>query len=41
MKRLTIELDAELFKQIKIVCAERNITIKDFITELIEKAIKQ
>lgn len=40
MKRLTIELDKELFAKIKIYCAEHDISIKDYITNLIINDLK-
>ncbi len=35
-KTMTIRIDAELYKKIKIAVAERETTLKDYIVNLIE-----
>lgn len=39
-KRLQLEIDSELLIEIKKYCAENNVSIKDFITDLVMKKIK-
>lgn len=41
MKRLTFDIDQDLFYEIKIYCAKNKISIKDFITNLIKEKLKK
>ena len=38
-KRITIEVDEELFYKIKVYCAENKISVKELITNLITDEI--
>lgn len=38
-KRITIEVDEEMFYQIKVYCAENKISVKELITNLIKDEI--
>lgn len=40
MDRVTVELDKELKQKIRIYCAENNISIKEFILNLIIEKFK-
>ena len=40
MKRLTFDIDQDLFYELKIYCAKNKITMKDFITNLIKEKLK-
>lgn len=39
-KRITIEVEEELFYKIKVYCAENKISVKELITNLIKNEIK-
>ena len=39
VKRLTIELDEDVFSALKIYCINNNISMKDFLTEYIKSKI--
>lgn len=41
MSRIVFETSEENKKKIKIVCAERNLSMKQFIEELIKKELKK
>ena len=41
VKRLSVDLDIVLHKQIKIIAAERNTTITDWVAEAIKDRIKK
>lgn len=36
-RRLVIETEAEIAKAIKIYCAEKDITMKDYVIDLVKK----
>lgn len=38
-KRVTFDLENDLFYKLKVYCAENEISIKDFVTNLIKKEI--
>ena len=38
-KRITIEVDEEMFYKIKVYCAENKVSLKDFITNLIKEKL--
>lgn len=38
---LVVRIDKELHQQIKIICATKNIQIRDYIIDLIEKDIEK
>ena len=40
IKRLTFELDEEVFYKLKCYCAENKITFKDLLTEFIKDKVK-
>ena len=40
MKRVTVELDDELAKQLKILAINSNGTVKSYVTNLIEKDLQ-
>lgn len=40
MKRLSIEIDDDLYVKIKTYCARNGTTIKDTVTEIIKERIK-
>lgn len=40
IKRLTFELDEEVFYKLKCYCAENKITFKDLLTEFIKEKVK-
>lgn len=40
MTRINIELPEELHKKIKVECAIKDITIKEYIQEVLDKKIK-
>lgn len=37
--RITIELDKELKKKVVLYCAEKDLTVKEFLTNLIKEKI--
>lgn len=39
-KRLTIELDVHIFYAIKEYCVKNKITLREFLTQLIEEKMK-
>ena len=39
VKRVTFDLENDLFYKLKVYCAENKISIKDFVTELIKNKI--
>ena len=39
VKRLTIELDEDVFSALKIYCINNDISMKDLITELVKNKI--
>lgn len=39
-KMLGVRIDKELIKKLKIYCAKKEISVREFVEELIEKAIK-
>lgn len=41
MKRITIEVDEELFYSFKIYCIKHKTTFKELITELIKEKIEK
>lgn len=40
-KRLTIELDEQIFYAIKEYCVKSKITVREYLTQLIEAEIKK
>ena len=40
MKKLIIEIDQELYKRIRMNCAMEGITIKEFVTRILEQKLK-
>ena len=41
MKRLTFDIDLDLFYELKVYCAKNKITMKDFISNLIRQKLKK
>lgn len=39
MKRLNVVLDDELHKKLKLTAIEKNITISEFVTRMLEEAL--
>lgn len=39
-KRIFAELDLELYKKVRIKAVEKNVTLKDYITNLVIKDVK-
>lgn len=40
MKRLTFDIDEELFCKFKIYCVKHKISIKDLLTKIIQEKLK-
>lgn len=40
-RKITVEVDPEFYRDIKIEIAKRNITLKEYITTLIETDLKK
>ena len=40
-RKITVEVDPEFYRDIKIEIARRNITLKEYITTLIENDLKK
>lgn len=38
-KRISIEIDEEIYYKVKVYCATQKITIKEFLTDLIKNKI--
>ena len=41
MKRITFDVDDDLFYDIKLHCAKNKVTIKEFLTNLVKKEISE
>lgn len=40
-RKITVEVDPEFYREIKVEIAKRNITLKQYITTLIENDLKK
>ena len=40
-RKITVEVDPEFYREIKVEIAKRNITLKQYITALIESDLKK
>ena len=40
-RKITVEVDPEFYRDIKVEIAKRNITLKEYITTLIESDLKK